>query len=75
MAYILMITADHGCDPADDSTDHTREHTPLIVYGENIKAGYHGVRESFSDIAASCADYLEIPKEFEGTSFLKEILK
>ena len=72
---VLMITADHGCDPADDSTDHTREHTPLIVYGDNIKAGYYGVRESFSDIAASCAEYLNIPKEFEGTSFLKEILK
>ena len=72
---ILMITADHGCDPADDSTDHTREHTPLVVYGENIKAGYYGVRASFADIAASCAEYLEIPTEFEGTSFLKEILK
>ena len=72
---ILMITADHGCDPADDSTDHTREHTPLVVYGERVKAGYYGVRESFSDIAASCAEYLEVAKEFEGTSFLKEILK
>ena len=70
-----MITADHGCDPADDSTDHTREHTPLVVYGERVKAGYYGVRESFSDIAASCAEYLEVAKEFEGTSFLKEILK
>ncbi len=72
---VLMITADHGCDPADDSTDHTREHTPLVVYGENVKAGYYGVRDSFSDIAASCAEYLGVSKEFEGTSFLKEILK
>ncbi len=72
---VLMITADHGCDPADDSTDHTREHTPLVVYGENVKTGYYGVRASFADIAASCADALSVPKEFEGTSFLKEILK
>lgn len=72
---ILMITADHGCDPGDDSTDHTREYTPLLVYGEKIKGGYFGVRDSFSDIAASVCDLLKIPKKVSGESFTKDILK
>lgn len=72
---ILVITADHGCDPGDDSTDHTREYTPLLVYGEKIKGGYFGVRDSFSDIAASVCDLLKIPKKISGESFIKDILK
>lgn len=72
---IVMITADHGCDPGDKSTDHTREYTPLIVYGSGIKGGYFGVRESFCDIAATVCDFLNIPKDVEGESFAKDILK
>ena len=72
---MLMITADHGCDPGDDSTDHTREYTPLIIYGKSIKAGYFGRRETFADIAATAAHWLEIPQSFEGESLVPQILK
>ena len=53
---ILVITADHGCDPGDDSTDHTREYTPLIVYGKSVKPINLGTRKTFADIAATVAD-------------------
>ncbi len=72
---LLIITADHGCDPGDDSTDHTREYTPLIIYGSRIKGGSFGTRETFADIAKTVADYLEIPFECEGKSLLPIILK
>ncbi len=67
---ILMITADHGCDPGDDSTDHTREYTPLIVYGKSVNPINLGTRKTFADIAATVADYLEIDFECDGESFL-----
>ncbi len=72
---ILLITADHGCDPGDSHTDHTREYTPLIVYGKSINPVNLGVRKSFADIAATVADYLEIPFNNDGESFIKDILK
>ena len=73
---ILMITADHGCDPSTPSTDHSREYTPLVIAGEPVKAGVNlGTRASFADIAASVLDYLEVPGETAGSSFMKEILK
>ena len=73
---ILFITADHGCDPTTESTDHSREYTPLIMYGRNVKAGANiHTRESFSDIAATIAEYLGIDAKTEGKSFLSEILK
>lgn len=72
---ILMITADHGCDPATPSTDHSREYIPLVIYGNKIKNGVNvGTRSTFSDIAATILDYFEIKPEVEGTSFLGEIL-
>lgn len=73
---MLIITADHGCDPTyTKSTDHTREYTPLLVYGPELKGGVNlHVRNTFADIAASIADYLGV--EFEnGTSFMSEIRK
>ncbi len=71
---VLMITADHGCDPGDNSTDHTREHIPLIVYGKNIKPENLGTREAFSDIAETVCEYLGVPfKSHGGRSFLPEI--
>lgn len=71
---ILIITADHGCDPTTVSTDHSREYIPLLVYGKSIKAGSTmGVRKSFSDIGKTILDYLDIPNELYGESFLKEI--
>ena len=59
---ILMITADHGCDPAYTlTTDHTREYIPLLMYGKNIEAGTnYGVRNSFADIAETILKYLGV---------------
>lgn len=65
---ILMITADHGCDPAYlKTTDHTREHTPFIMYGKNIKAMNYGTRDTFADIGATVLKYLGIPRKISGT--------
>lgn len=70
---VLMITADHGCDPGDRHTDHTREYTPLVVHGEKIKPVNLGTRKSFADIAATVAEYLGVSFSCDGESFLKEI--
>ena len=71
---ILMITADHGCDPSTPSTDHSREYTPLVIAGAPVKAGINlGTRASFADIAASVLEYL--PGETAGKSFMNEVLK
>ena len=70
---VLMITADHGCDPGDRHTDHTREYTPLVVYGANIKPVNLGTRMSFADIAATVAEFLCVDYDCDGKSFLKEI--
>ena len=61
---ILMITADHGCDPITPSTDHSREYTPLLMVGKPIEAGVnYGTRDSFADIAATILNYFGITKE------------
>ena len=66
---ILMITADHGCDPITPSTDHSREYTPLVMYGTPIQAGKnYGTRESFSDIAATILAYFGVKQECAGTA-------
>lgn len=65
---ILMITADHGCDPAYKlSTDHTREYTPLLMYGKNVRPVNHSTRDSFADIAATVLDYLGVESTVAGT--------
>lgn len=72
---ILFITADHGCDPTTESTDHSREYTPLLVIGKSIRKGANlNTRESFSDIAATVAEYLGVEARIEGKSFLSDIL-
>ncbi len=73
---ILIITADHGCDPATPSTDHSREYTPMLAYGKKLKAGLNlGTRESFSDIGATVMEWFGLPAEkLYGKSFYKEIL-
>lgn len=71
---ILMITADHGCDPGDSHTDHTREYTPLVIYGKNVSAVNLGTRHSFADIAATVAEYLGVVFECDGESFADKIL-
>lgn len=73
---ILMITADHGCDPATPSTDHSREYIPLVIYGKKIMKGVNvGTRGTFADIAATILEYFKIKPEVAGTSFLGEIEK
>jgi phosphopentomutase len=73
---ILMITADHGCDPSTESTDHSREYTPCLVYGKHIKQGVNlGTKDTFADIAATILDYFDLTSNIEGTSFLNEILE
>lgn len=73
---LLMITADHGCDPATPSTDHSREYTPWVIYGKHVKPGTNlGTRPTFADIAATILDYFEIPAQTTGTSVLKEFIK
>ena len=67
---ILIITADHGCDPGDNHTDHTREYVPCIMYGKNVTPGNLGTRTTYADIAATIADYLEIDFECPGKSML-----
>lgn len=73
---ILMITADHGCDPGFKGTDHTREYVPFIAYGKDIKAGINlGTRTSFADIAATIQDIFGIPQSTQGNSFWNDIRK
>lgn len=55
---LLIITADHGCDPTHSGTDHTREYIPILVYGKNIKGGDIGIRQSFADIASTIGELL-----------------
>jgi phosphopentomutase len=67
---LLVITADHGCDPSWQGTDHTREHIPVLVYGGGVSPGSLGKRETFADIGQSLAAFFELPPMDYGTSFL-----
>jgi phosphopentomutase len=72
---VLIITADHGCDPTTASTDHSREYIPVLVYGKQIKPGINiGIRKGFGDIAATVLDLLDLPMVTGGKSFKDEIL-
>ena len=68
---VLMITADHGCDPGTPSTDHSREYTPFVMYGKNLAQGKNlGTRDSFSDIGATVLDYFGLSGGIAGKSML-----
>ncbi|NLZ83101.1 MAG: phosphopentomutase [Clostridiales bacterium] len=72
---ILIVTADHGCDPSTPSTDHSREYIPFVAYGNRIKAGVNvGTRQTFADIAATILDYFDVPSKVAGASFLNDIM-
>ena len=73
---VLLITADHGCDPSTPSTDHSREYTPMLICGNRIRQGVDlGTRASFSDISATVLDYFGVDRgNTAGESFLKEVL-
>ena len=71
---LLIITADHGCDPAFKGTDHTREYAPLLIWKKGL-TGQHpiGTRETFADTAATICDFFGLPERFGAKSYLKEI--
>ena len=71
---LLILTADHGCDPTTKGTDHTREQIPLIVYGKKSKICDLGVRESFADIGKTIVDLFDIENDLHGISFKNNIL-
>ena len=73
---IMMITADHGCDPGFRGTDHSREYVPFMAYGKDIKENVNlGTRDSFADIAATIQDIFGIEPATAGKSFKDEIMK
>ena len=72
---VLMITADHGCDPGDSHTDHTREYVPLLVYGDAVRPVNLGTRPTYADIAATVADYLSVPYSGAGESVWPILVK
>ena len=73
---LLFMTADHGNDPTDVSTDHTREYVPLLVYGPRVRAGTDlGTRETFADLGATVSELLEVSLPPVGTSFASKLLR
>ena len=72
---LLMLTADHGCDPTFKGTDHTREYIPIVAWGKNLKPGVDlGIRDTYADISATVLEYFGIENSLHGKSFLKEML-
>ena len=68
---LLLITADHGCDPATPSTDHSREYVPLLLYGPAIRSGTNlGTHRSFACVAQTVCAFLGVPAALDGHSLL-----
>lgn len=67
---ILILTADHGCDPSWEGTEHTREHIPVLIYGPGVKPGSLGYRETFADIGQTVANYFGLSDMEYGKSML-----
>ena len=73
---MLVLTADHGCDPCHTGTDHTREHTPLLVWGRGLRPGVNlGTRQTYADISATVLDFFDMDKKLKGTSFLEQLAR
>ena len=73
---VVIITADHGCDPAASHTDHTREYVPMLVFGQSVKSGVNlKTKNSFADIGATVVDYLGVISNTSGESFWNQIKK
>ncbi len=71
---VLIITADHGCDPATVSTDHSREYIPMLIFGNELKKSVNlGTRKSYSDIAATVLDMFGVENSLPGKSFFSEV--
>ena len=72
---LLIVTADHGCDPSTPSTDHSREYTPMLAYGKHLKSKINlGTRESFADIGKTIADIFALNSDIQGESF-KDLIR
>ncbi|MFA6983698.1 MAG: phosphopentomutase, partial [Sedimentibacter sp.] len=73
---VLIITADHGCDPTTSSTDHSREYIPLIFYGKNIKENNNlGILDTFASIGKTVLDIFDIENDIKGISVKSQIIK
>ncbi|MBQ4137615.1 MAG: phosphopentomutase [Clostridia bacterium] len=72
---LLIVTADHGCDPGDKSTDHTREYIPVLIYGNGVKPKNIGTRSTYADIAATVCELLGVDYVGDGKSFAGELTK
>lgn len=72
---LLILTADHGCDPTFPGTDHTREYVPLLVFYRHCQGGSLGTRQSFADVGQTVAEIFDLPKLSYGQSFLAEIMR
>ncbi len=72
---LLMVTADHGCDPGDAHTDHSREYVPWLIVGSAVRPVNLGTRSTFADIAATVADYLGVDFSCDGSSVLPQIVR
>lgn len=72
---MLIITADHGCDPTTPSTDHSREYVPLLIYGKKLKSAINlGTRKTFADVGQTIAEVFNTGRMRNGSSFLKEVI-
>lgn len=71
---VLMISADHGCDPGTESTDHSREYVPLLIFGKDVRPSNLGTRKGFSDISATVCEMLGVSYDGAGESFADAIL-
>ena len=73
---ILIITADHGCDPGFKGTDHTREYTPMLMYGKLVQGGINlGTRSCFGDIGQTILDIFDVKENVQGESFWNKVRK
>lgn len=73
---ILILTADHGCDPCHTGTDHTREHIPALVWGKQLKKGVNlGIRNTYADLSATVLDFFGVENTIKGESFFDQIKK
>ena len=70
---LLILTGDHGTDPTDGKTDHSREYVPFVAYRKNCVAGYIGDVEGFANIASTVSEFFNLENIFPGKSFLNQI--
>ena len=73
---LLIVTADHGNDPTTPSTDHSREHVPVFLYGSSVRGGVDiGLRKTFADLGQTLAELFGVGPLDHGTSFLNQVLR